>query len=177
MYATPEEPRIETARLMLRPPRTDDAVYLAELANDPDVARMTTGVTYPYRLADAERFLAALRSRGSERNAVFLVEHRDVGPMGLAGLYRKQEHWPELGFWLGHSFRGRGFATEAVKAVLGWAVEGWRSGAILAGHFRDNAASARVLDKAGFLYTGEVRRRFSHGRQREVDTRMMVWLP
>ena len=58
--------------------------------------------------------------------------------------------------------------------MLAWAAGPWRCGAVLAGHFTDNLPSARVLDKAGFLYTGEVRRRFSHGRQREVDTRMMV---
>jgi len=48
--------------------------------------------------------------------------------------------------------------------------------AVIAGHFADNAASGRVLEKCGFLYTGEVRQRFSLARGEEAATRMMVWL-
>jgi RimJ/RimL family protein N-acetyltransferase len=47
---------------------------------------------------------------------------------------------------------------------------------VIAGHFADNAASGQVLCKAGFLYTGEVQRRWSLARTEVVDTRMMVWL-
>jgi hypothetical protein len=46
----------------------------------------------------------------------------------------------------------------------------------MAGHFSDNPASGRVLEKAGFLYTGEVRRGFSRARGAETETRRMVWL-
>jgi RimJ/RimL family protein N-acetyltransferase len=46
----------------------------------------------------------------------------------------------------------------------------------VAGHFADNPASGRVLEKAGFLYTGERRRRFSLSRGEPVETRMMSWL-
>jgi RimJ/RimL family protein N-acetyltransferase len=46
----------------------------------------------------------------------------------------------------------------------------------MAGHFSDNPASGRVLEKAGFLYTGEVRRGFSRARGSEAETRRMVWL-
>ena len=46
----------------------------------------------------------------------------------------------------------------------------------MAGHFTDNPASGRVLEKAGFLYTGEVRNDFSRARAAETATRRMVWL-
>ena len=48
--------------------------------------------------------------------------------------------------------------------------------ALVAGHFSDNPASGRVLEKAGFLYTGEVRKGFSRARGTHADTRRMVWL-
>ena len=48
--------------------------------------------------------------------------------------------------------------------------------AVVAGHFTDNPASGRVLEKAGFLYTGEVRAGFSKARGDEAHTRRMVWL-
>jgi RimJ/RimL family protein N-acetyltransferase len=168
-------PRIETERLVLRRPQPQDAVYVAELANDPDVARMTTSVPHPYRLADAQGFLARTLQSDDREDLPLLVEHREVGPIGMVGLHRRG-HYPELGYWLGRTFRGRGFATEAVRAVLDWTQREQGRRAILSSHFVDNAASARVLHKAGFLYTGDVEQRFSLGRGQLASTRMMVWL-
>ncbi len=170
------EPRIETERLTLRRPRPSDAVYVAEMANDPEVARMTTRVRYPYRLVDAEAFLDAMAGADPDTDRPFLIEHRSFGPIGMTGFHRAEDQHAELGYWLGRTFRGRGFATEAVRAALDWAKAGWGRRALLSSHFVDNPASARVLDKAGFLYTGEVRERFSLGRGQGVATRMMVWL-
>lgn len=177
MGAGPVDPRIETERLVLRPPRLPDALYVAELANDPDVARMTTRIPYPYRLADAQAFIARVALSDPQKDQPLLVEHREFGPVGMVGLHREPgSRLMELGYWLGRTFRGRGLATEAVAGALGWAREALGKRALVSSHFVDNAASARVLDKAGFLYTGEVRPRFSRGRGGEVATRMMVWL-
>jgi membrane protein DedA with SNARE-associated domain len=82
----------------------------------------------------------------------------------------------QTGYWIGRPFWGRGFATEALEGALVWAGKRWKRRALLAGHFADNPASGRVLEKAGFLYTGETRKRFSRARGTPVDTRMMVWL-
>ncbi len=168
--------RIETERLVLRPPRLADAVYIAELANDVEVARMTTRVAHPYRLADAEAFLGLMQWANPKADLPLLIEHRTFGPVGMTGFHRAEDRHAELGYWLGRAFRGRGFATEAVRAALTWARDDWGRRATLSSHFVDNPASGRVLDKAGFLYTGEVRRRFSLGRGQDVETRMMVWL-
>jgi RimJ/RimL family protein N-acetyltransferase len=170
-------PGIDTERLVLRPPRMGDAVYLAELANDPDVARMTTGVPYPYRLADAETFIGR-SSLDPQAGRPLLIEHRQFGPIGMTGFHRTQDAaFVEIGYWLGRTFRGRGLATEAVRGALHWAEAGWGKRAVLSSHFADNPASARVLEKAGFLYTGDVQSRFSLGRGRTVQSRMMIWLP
>jgi RimJ/RimL family protein N-acetyltransferase len=177
MCALAREPRIETERLTLRRPAPQDAVYIADLANDPDVARMTTSVPYPYRLADAEDFVARMLRADPEGDLPLLVEHREVGPVGMTGFHRTAASpWVEIGYWLGRTFRGRGLATEAVRGALGWADAAWGKRAVVASHFADNAASARVLDKAGFLYTGDVLPRFSVGRGQTVRARMMVWL-
>jgi RimJ/RimL family protein N-acetyltransferase len=83
---------------------------------------------------------------------------------------------PEIGYWLGRPFWGRGLATEAVSGALSWAKKAWRRRMVVSGHFADNPASGRVLEKAGFLYTGEIRPRHSVARGVSADTRMMVWL-
>ena len=66
--------------------------------------------------------------------------------------------------------------TEAARAAMAWAREQWGRRVVVSGHFADNPASGRVLEKAGFLYTGEVQPRHCHARGQTADTRMMIWL-
>ncbi|HTK36213.1 MAG TPA: GNAT family N-acetyltransferase [Caulobacteraceae bacterium] len=174
--------RLETDRLVLRPPGAQDAVWIADRINDYDIARMTTRVPFPYSLEDARGFLDA--EDDPERERRFLVEHPEFGPIGLVGFHEGSPRWsasgcalsPEIGYWFGRTFWGRGFATEAVTAALDWASTRWGRRAVASGHFTDNPASGRVLEKAGFLYTGEVQPRFSLSRGATAPTRMMVWL-
>ncbi len=163
---------LETTRLKLRAPTRTDAARLAKLANDADVARMSSRIPHPYALADAEDFLNHVE-KGAER--VFAIEHGDDGLVGMIGLHDTGRVGPEVGYWLGQPYWGKGLATEATQAVLGWAAKAGRR-CVVSSHFADNPASGAVLIKAGFLYTGEVTRQFSKARGAEVDTRMMVWL-
>ena len=110
--------RIETERLVLRPPNLADAVYLAGLADDAEVARMTTGVRHPYRLADAQAFLTAMQAADPQSDRPFLIEHRGFGPIGMTGFHRAEDRYVELGYWLGRTYRGRGFAPAAARAAL-----------------------------------------------------------
>jgi RimJ/RimL family protein N-acetyltransferase len=82
----------------------------------------------------------------------------------------------EVGYWLGRPFWGFGYMTEALSAAMAWAAGPWGRRWMVSGHFDDNPASGRVLIKAGFLPTGEIRWRFSLARGEAAPTRMMVWL-
>jgi RimJ/RimL family protein N-acetyltransferase len=167
---------ITTARLRLRTPRAGDAVRLAELANDFDVARMTTGIPHPYAAADAKAFLARQAAHDRARQAVFAIEHPQDGFIGVMGFHPKTPPAPEVGYWIGRPYWGHGYATEAAKAALNWARGVWGKRFVVSGHFADNPASGRVLEKAGFLYTGVVQPQFSKARGEDAATRMMVWL-
>lgn len=167
-------PAIETARLRLRRLRSEDAVTLAALANDIEVARMLVPLPHPYTLDDAESFVAAQARTGAE--PVFAIDHPDFGLMGMVGFHRDDEPYPEVGYWLGRAYWGQGFATEALGGALGWARKVGRARAIASSHFHDNPASGRVLIKAGFLYTGVVKPRRSAARAAITPSRMMIWL-
>jgi RimJ/RimL family protein N-acetyltransferase len=169
-------PVVETRRLRLRHPRPEDIPAIARMANDPEIARMTKRMPHPFGHRDAEAFVVAVMSQDPVRAATFLIEHEDHGPVGVVGLFEDEDRVPEAGYWVGREYWGRGLATEALQGALVWASRRWKRRALVAGHFADNPASGRVLEKAGFLYTGEVRRAFSRARADEVDTRMMVWL-
>jgi RimJ/RimL family protein N-acetyltransferase len=168
-------PRIETDRLVLRAPRMDDDARIAALAGDFDVARMTSRLAHPYGIEDARAFLARVEAADHAGEAAFAVEHGDQGLIGMVG-FHPGELGPEIGYWIGRPYWGRGMASEAAQAALSWAGREWGKRVVVSGHFADNPASARVLVKAGFLYTGVVQPRRSTARGEIAPTRMMVWL-
>ncbi|MCZ8087945.1 MAG: GNAT family N-acetyltransferase [Brevundimonas sp.] len=169
-------PVIETRRLALRAPQPQDVPRLAAMADDYDIARMTCRMPHPFGCREAERFIVDVAAQDPRRGQTFLIEHERLGPVGVVGAFMADDPCPEVGYWVGRDFWGRGIATEALEGVLAWTRSRWRRRAAVAGHFADNPASGRVLEKAGFLYTGERRRRFSLSRGEPVETRMMSWL-
>lgn len=173
MCAMETTPAVGTDRLVLRRPVISDAAELRRLADDPGVAGMLSRMPHPYTAADADAFLGRAADGREPR---FAIEHREFGFIGMIGFSETQPGRPEVGYWLGRPFWGRGYATEALKAALGWLAAEWRRKAVWAGHFADNRASAQVLVKAGFLYTGDVVKQSCLARGGPVLSRKMVWL-
>ncbi|HEY5105460.1 MAG TPA: GNAT family N-acetyltransferase [Caulobacteraceae bacterium] len=176
MAKTRNFPTLTSRRLRLRPLDPGDAPAMAALANDIDVARMTTSIPHPYGLGQAEAFIAHMEKRDVRHQAVFAIEAVDAPFMGVIGIQPGPAGPPELGYWLGRPYWGVGLATEAARAVTAWAGETWNKRLLVSGHFADNPASGQVLCKADFLYTGEVAPRLSIARGEDAPTRMMVWL-
>ena len=171
-------PTLRTARLVLRGPAPGDAAPLAALANDLDVVRMTSRMPYPYGVADAEAFLHRVDQADARSEITWVVQDHD-GPLGALGLFTEDPPGlgPELGYWLGRPAWGRGYATEAVNAAVAWSDHVWRRRCLVARCFVDNPASARVLDKAGFLPTGVVRLSPSLARGSSAPSRHYIRLP
>ena len=145
-------PVLETKRLILRAPRLEDAKAVAVLANDRRIAENTARIPHPYKLADAESFIA--NANGGEGEAVFLIAQRDGTIMGACGVSTTDEQPPELGYWLGVSYWSNGYATEALHAVIDYAFGAFDHAALHAGARVTNPASRRVLEKCGFQWTG-----------------------
>lgn len=154
----------------------DDAERITEFASDIDVARMTTSIPHPFERAYAEDFLRRMEERERADEAVFSIEHPKDGLVGVIGFHPADAPAPEVGYWIGKPYWGQGYATEAASAAIRWAGQGWGKRFVVSGHFTDNPASGRVLEKTGFLYTGVVEPRHSMARGEEAATRMMVWL-
>jgi RimJ/RimL family protein N-acetyltransferase len=167
---------IATSRLKLRRPQLSDAGALARLAADYAIASMTTRMPYPYGEGDARHFVSVVAGQDRKRENTFVVEHPDEGVIGAVGFHETTDAWLEMGYWIGRPYWGQGYATETTRAALHWAEHDWRRKVVIAGHFTDNPASANVLIKAGFLYTGQVQNRHSRARGQIAPTRMMVWL-
>jgi RimJ/RimL family protein N-acetyltransferase len=145
-------PVLETERLILRAPRLEDAKAIATLANDRRIAENTARIPHPYRVADAEAFIAGVNVPGGE--VVFLITDLDDTLLGACGVSTLDGQGPELGYWLGVPFWGQGYATEAVRAVIDYAFTELEHEFLNAGARVTNPDSRRVLEKCGFQWTG-----------------------
>jgi RimJ/RimL family protein N-acetyltransferase len=143
-------PVIETERLMLRAPHRGDIKTIVRLVNDRRVAENTARIPHPYGGEDAERFIAAANRRDGE--ATFVIVQAGA-PIGVCGV-EPRDTVPEIGYWLGAPYWGRGYATEAVRAVIDHAFGALGHDALAAGARVNNPASRRVLEKCGFQWTG-----------------------
>jgi RimJ/RimL family protein N-acetyltransferase len=147
-------PVLETARLVLRAPRFEDTKPLAALINDRRIAENTARIPHPYRLADAEAFIAAVNRKDGE--VAFLITLADGTLIGGCGVGRLFGADPEIGYWLGVTYWGKGYATEAARAVIDYAFTGLDLPQLEAGARVSNPASRRVLEKCGFQWTGVI---------------------
>ena len=143
-------PVLATARLVLRAPRRSDIKAIAVLANDRRIAANTARIPHPYAIEDAEQFIAAVNKREGE--ACFAVT-LDGAPIGVCSVDLREDG-PELGYWLGVSYWGRGLATEAARALIDHAFGDLEHDTLISGARVNNPASRRVLEKCGFQWTG-----------------------
>ena len=159
-----------TERLLLRPGFPEDAPALAEAIADERIVRNLATAPWPYRLRDAEAFLAA--PRDPVLPTFLIAERTDGAPrlVGSCGLGRRPSGAVELGYWIARAHWGRGIATEAGRALVDIA-RALRLPALEGSHFLDNPASGRVLEKLGFRPTGIVAARMSCGRGEETPAR------
>lgn len=161
-----------TERLLLRPGWAEDAPALFEAIADEGIVRNLASAPWPYRVADAEAFIATERMPGESR---FLVFRRTLGApqlIGAAGFGKRPDGAVELGYWISRPNWGLGYATEAARAIVGIARDGLRLRKLHAGHFLDNPASSRVLRKIGFKPTGQIASRYSAGRGEPAPCRL-----
>ena len=153
---------LATARLRLRTLLPGDAPAIAAGIGDWAVTRWLITPPWPYGLGDAEWFIADAASEGAH---AILVDDQ------LAGVVQIDIEG-ELGYWLAPHFHGRGYMTEAVRALVARHFSGG-GGPVWSGYLIGNAASCNVLTKIGFRNT-EIVRKPSHPLNRQVDVQRMA---
>ena len=159
MDAAPRVTTLETARLVLRPWELGDAPELQRLASAKEIADGIASIPHPYPDGGAAAWIASAQERDQPRFAI--VRRADGVLVGGIGLRVEPEHHrAEVGYFVGVEHWGNGYATEALRAVLDHAFGNLGLNRVYAHHFVRNAASGRVLEKAGLRREG-VRRRHS----------------
>jgi len=161
---------ITTNRLVLRKAITDtEKNSLVYLLNEWDVARWLTNVPYPYTYDDLEDYLLISNSNDLDLN--IFINDQIIGRVGLT--YDKEDNYYDLGYFLGQSFWSNGYATEASKSLLNYALEKLDSPKIKSGYFIDNFRSGNVLKKLGFKEIG-IKKWYSLSNKKEMDLMLMM---
>lgn len=161
-----------TTRLLLRPGWSQDAPALFRTIADERIVRNLATAPWPYRPEDAEAWLATERKASEPTVLIFRCTEAAPELIGAIGFGRRPTGEMEFGYWIARRHWGRGYATEAGRALLATARLGLRVKRLDAGHFLDNPASGRVLEKLGFKPTGTIAPRFSAGRGEMAPCRL-----
>lgn len=152
-----------TTRLTLRPIVAEDAVAIfTTYAQDPEVTRFLVWAPH-LAVTETEAYIAHCLVAPVDLGRTYVLIGRDDGKLkGALDLRRPTSHRLEFGYVLGRTFWGTGLMTEALQEVIAWSLRQSAIFRIGAGCDVDNIASARVMEKAGLLREGLLRRWLIH---------------
>jgi [ribosomal protein S5]-alanine N-acetyltransferase len=155
-------PLLSTNRLTLRAPTPKDAAAFGALLSIPAVTRFSNWPDAPSKVQSDRyaRWMSKLYASG--KGCAWIIEVRDSRiPIGAIRFNRFEKKWRsgEIGYELHPDFWGKGLMSEAVAAAMACGHQIFRLNRIEAWTLPGNAASDRVLAKAGFRYEGTLRQK------------------
>jgi RimJ/RimL family protein N-acetyltransferase len=158
---------LKLERCTIRNWRLDDAASLAKHANN---RRVWLGLRdlfpHPYTIGDAKEFLRSATTAQPATDFCIDIGGSAVGGIGIRIGEDVHRYCAELGYWLSEDSWGRGIASEAVPAFTDYCFANFDLHRIYAQSYANNPASARVLEKSGFVLEGRLRKNVV--KEREV---------
>lgn len=140
--------------------KISDAKDLAmALSNKKIQDNLRDGLPYPYTEQDGMSYISAMLSADENETFAFaiIVDGKAVGSIGVFRQGNIHRQTAELGYYIAEEYWGKGIMTEAVIQICEYVFEKSDIIRIYAEPFAYNAASCRVLEKAGFQYEGTLR--------------------
>ncbi len=148
-------PIIETERLLLRPLSIKDAEIIFERwTSDDKVSKYVRWCTHKNISETFEWLSLEEKNIISDKSYQWGFEFKNSKYLFGSGgiIYNEMEKVFELGYNIMNSYWNQGYTTEAVKAILNFAITVLNENEFVAWHASENPASGRVLEKCGFLY-------------------------
>ena len=150
---------METSRIILRPWRDSDAAVLFKWASDPDVGPRAGWA--PHK--SVEESLEIIRTVFKDATNTWAIELKETGEaIGAMGYgpscdcnLPAREGEPLAGYWVAKPYWNQGICTEALGLMIEHIRKTTDITSLISGHFVDNPASGRVMEKCGFIPTGE----------------------
>ena len=158
-------PRLLTERLVLRPFAISDGPAVERLAGAREVADTTLSIPHPYPTGGGAAWIAlhaGIWARDAGVALAICPRAAVDDPIGAISLQISRPHsHGELGYWIGLADWGRGYATEAARALTAYAFTTLALHRVQGRHFVRNPASGRVLQKLGMRFEGIHREAYS----------------
>lgn len=155
-------PTLDTPRLHLRPVMEHDIDAINAACSKPQVTAYTLFATHASR-EESSQFVHGYAftnySRGIPDPLAITRKEQPEQLIGCTGARwnTQSNRCMELGYWLDDAHWGQGYATEAVRGLVAYLFEAFQPVRIQAHAMRENQASCRVLERAGFTYEGTLR--------------------
>ena len=151
--------QIVLSQCRLRPFREGDQASIVQYANNRRVwLNLRDAFPHPYTGADADAWVRRVAAQQPPAQCAIEVAGEAVGSIGLTLQEDVHRRSAEVGYWLGEPFWGRGLMSEAVAAFTAYAFATFDVCRLYAAVFEWNPASARVLEKAGYVLEGRLRK-------------------
>ncbi|MDM5291860.1 GNAT family N-acetyltransferase [Peribacillus simplex] len=152
--------KLDTERLLLRSITIDDSGRIEEMAGDFEVAKSTLNIPHPYPEGSAVGFIESVLS--AEKNnkivAFGITEKESNLLIGLININLLEPFSRgELAYWVGREYWGKGYGTEATKALLEYGFNELHLNKIFAASFTSNPGSWRIMEKVGLKYEGTLK--------------------
>lgn len=156
-----------TRRLTLRSPLEVDGDAIFEALSNTNITRNLGTLPYPYMREHADEWIG--KNRNGNNGCVYTI-HRErlIGSVGVHDASTQGEP-PVLGYWLDEPCWGKGYMTEAARAVVARAFRHYDTDTIRSYAHASNAGSLKVMDNLGFVQSGEGSA-FNPVRNEEVKT-------
>jgi len=137
-----------------------DAGDLARLLSNQNIQNnLRDGLPYPYTEKDGEAYISAMLSANEEETFAFAVavDGKAVGSISVFRQENIHRQTGELGYYIAEEYWGKGIMNQAVEQICTYVFSNSDLLRIYAEPFAHNAASCRVLEKAGFVLEGILR--------------------
>jgi len=144
---------LETPRLLLRPLTLADAETAFQWTGDPEVARYVSWLPHN-SMDDVLEWLREIEWKHPSDCYIWGFVLKETGALFGSGGLIWEEDWQlfQVGYNIMKTHWNRGYTTEAMRAILHFAVTQLRLKKVAGGHAKENLASAKVLEKLGFVY-------------------------
>ncbi len=155
---SPDNIRLDSGRLVLERPSVENAAAFTRMADNEKIARNRCSLPHPVSINWAQDYLKHAIENFGDRSFAFGIYLKNdisqpyIGEICLSGLYNGE---PAVAYWLGENYWGKGYASEALKALTEFSFSRLGAPFLEADYFLDNPASGRVLEKCGFQPAGQ----------------------
>jgi [ribosomal protein S5]-alanine N-acetyltransferase len=150
---------IVLSRCRLRPFREGDQASIVRYANNRRVwLNLRDAFPHPYTRSDSDAWVRRVAGHAPPTQFGIEVAGEVVGGIGLTLQEDVHRRSAEIGYWLGEPFWGRGLMSEVVPAFTAYAIATFDVRRLYATVFEWNHASARVLEKSGYVLEGRLRK-------------------